>query len=153
MQTPASAGVVLNYAHVAQARTLSSMHALMFGLHAACILQVSHSNWLKWQNHNFFVLCLTRLRRQKKNEPGYTHDSRSADQLAAAQRRPGPGTRQAAAFAIFSLRNRAAGRGPIQMYVLPNLTPPRIWPPPVKSGKRGLSDLASPCQIRQTASA
>ena len=82
MQTPASAGVLLNYAHVAQARTLSSMHAPMFGLHAACILQVSHSDWLKWQNHNFFVLCLTRLRRQKKNEPMYAHDSLSADQLA-----------------------------------------------------------------------
>ena len=37
--------------------------------------------------------------------------------------------------------------------VLPNLTPPRIWPPPVKLGKRGLPDLASPCQIRQTRSA
>ena len=37
--------------------------------------------------------------------------------------------------------------------VLPNLTPPRIWPPPVKLGKRGLPDLASPCQIRQAASA
>ena len=37
--------------------------------------------------------------------------------------------------------------------VLPNLTPPRIWPPPVKLGKRGLPGLVSPCQIRQTASA
>ena len=37
--------------------------------------------------------------------------------------------------------------------VLPNFDTPQIWPPPAKLGKRGLPDLASPCQIRQTASA
>ena len=70
---------------------------------------------LKWQNHNLFVLCLTRLRRQKKNQPKPTPIH---DRLVAAQHRPSGGTPQVTACAIFFflLCNRAAGCGPIQMY-------------------------------------
>ena len=45
-----------------------------------------HSFWFKCQNHNSFVLRLTRLRRQKKNQPGSTRDSRSAGRGPASIR-------------------------------------------------------------------
>ena len=83
-------------------------------LQAACILQVPHSYWLKWQNHNSFVLCLTRLQRQKKNQPRSTRDSRSAGR-GPASIRPCDSAGRCLSLLLL-LRNRAADRGPIQMY-------------------------------------
>ena len=97
MQAPASAAVVLNHARTWRMRVISrACTRPCLGCMAVSIF-LARVVGFKCQNHNSFVFCLTRLRRQKKINLDLLAIH---DRLTAAQRRSG-GTPQVPAPFFF----------------------------------------------------